>query len=154
METTINIDAHVLARMEYAAGERDCSVSGMVSQLLKRLMMDMGDYNGLGMLVRYQGRRKRTEWRVLHVRFSADEYEYFIDLRKLLKMSVSFLVAYAVEKYLNVGVQLDDADKNRFRNYALVREEIDSVICWRLFWGHPHSLPVILKNDAHRNMRI
>jgi hypothetical protein len=39
-------------------------------------------------------------WKCFHLALWPDKYEFFLDLRKVCKMSVLFLVAYAVSKYL------------------------------------------------------
>jgi len=50
--------------------------------------------------IRYQKRGKNEVWRQLYLTLRPDEYEFFLDLRKVFKFSVSCLVTYAVEKYL------------------------------------------------------
>ena len=74
----------------------------------------------------------------------ADEYEYFLDLRKILKMSVSLIVAYAVEKFLDMLMKENNTDNNRYRNYIIAREVIDNIICWKLIWGFPRNLKKLL----------
>jgi hypothetical protein len=80
----------------------------------------------------------RHEWRRVHVRFEADEYEYFLDLRKLMKMSLSLILSIAVDRHLDTMSK--DTDKNRYRNYIIIKESIDEITCWRMIWGYPPSL--------------
>ncbi|OHD63030.1 MAG: hypothetical protein A2176_09420 [Spirochaetes bacterium RBG_13_51_14] len=71
-----------------------------------------------------------------------DEYEFFLDLRKVFKQSVSRLVAYAIDKYLDEITQKirKGSDNYRFKNYAISRIIIEGVICWVLYWGVPRKL--------------
>jgi hypothetical protein len=82
-----------------------------------------------------------------------DDYEYFLDLRKLCKMSVSLLLAYCVKKYLvkrhramKKTALLHIGDKNRYRNYVVIRDIYRGVVIWKLFWGFPpgieHHIPL------------
>src|SRR4030042_1185225 len=72
----------------------------MIVILLKKAMADIDNPNCMGRLVQYQARRRPDEWKTTHVRWRGDDYEYFQDMRKLLKMSVSLLLARGVKKYL------------------------------------------------------
>ena len=66
--------------------------------------------------------------------------EYFQDLRKLLKMSVSLLLALAVKKFLDDPTVTIDTDNYLFKSYLIVKEIVDSITCWRLYWGYPPGI--------------
>jgi hypothetical protein len=86
-----------------AAQSRGVSRSEMIAILIKKVMDDLSIQGRMGKLVQYQERRKRSEWHKFHWYVREDDYEYFLDLKKLLKMSVSLILAYAVDKYLAVS---------------------------------------------------
>jgi hypothetical protein len=50
-------------------------------------------------LVQYQDRFTYEEWHIFHIQIREDMHEYWLDLRKLLKMSVSLIPAYAVKNF-------------------------------------------------------
>lgn len=50
-------------------------------------------------------------------------------------MSVSLILAYAVERYLAEILKTNISDNYQFRNYTVIREDIDNIISWRLIWG-------------------
>ena len=77
----------------------------------------------------------------------ADEYEYFLDLRKLLKKSISAIVAYAVKKYFKGIIKSNITDNYPFKNYVIIKETINNVITWRLFWGYPEKMEKILSTQ-------
>jgi hypothetical protein len=93
-----------------------------------------------GRRVKYQERQRPEEWLTFHLQVREDEYEYLLDLRKLCKMSVSLLLAYAVRKYLGRVLETIGTDNYQFKNYLIIRDIFNGVICWRLFWGFPPHL--------------
>ena len=94
----------------------------------------------IGKMVQYQKRRNQDEWYTFHLQVREDDYEYFLDLRKLLKMSVSLILAYAVEKYLDKLTKKNSTDNNRYRNYVVIKDVVDNIICWKFIWGFPPNI--------------
>jgi hypothetical protein len=137
METTLNIRMDILEKIVCAAESKEMTCSEVIVFLLKQVMGGIGKTRPIGRPVKYQERRRPEDWTVLHVQVREDEYEYMMDLRRLLKLSVSLIVARAVEKYLNDSTTCVVTDNYRFVNYMLIQEIIDHVKCWRLIWGYP-----------------
>ena len=140
METTLNIHAHILEKISLAARSRGMSRSEMIILLIKKAMDDIPDPARIGRMVRYQRRSMPTEWCTFHVQLRMDDYEFFLDLRKLLKMSVSLIITYAIKKYVKKSKAIIYTDNNRYKNYAIIKERVDNIICWRLFWGYPPGI--------------
>jgi hypothetical protein len=146
MKTTLNIQAGTLKIITARARMLGISRSEMIIVLLKKAMEDVPDPGRFGRLVRYQERSRPGDFHTFHIKLRVDDYEYVLDLRKLLKMSVSLILAIAVKRFIgNIRSlrKLRDTykgDKNRFRNYVLAREFIGNVICWRIFWGFPADI--------------
>ncbi|HOT47187.1 MAG TPA: hypothetical protein PLM53_12765 [Spirochaetota bacterium] len=143
METTLNMRTDIFKQITYAARLRGVSRSGIIISLVKEAMKDISDPGRLGSMVRYQKRMKRCDWQLFHLQVGEDDYEFLLDMRKLCKMSVSLILAYAVEKYLSKLVKNKNADNYRFKNYAIVRECLEGVICWKFFWGLPLNLSTL-----------
>jgi hypothetical protein len=144
MESTLNIHAEVLKKISAAARAINISRTKMIVILLKNTMNDVTNPVRLGRLVQYQKRDRAGNWHVFHIKLKADEYEYLQDMRKLLKMSVSLILAHAVKRYINRILQRDIADNYRFKDYVIIREVIDNIICWKLFWGFPYTIEKLL----------
>jgi hypothetical protein len=141
METTLNMRTDILAMISRVAKSKGISRSSVIIFLIKKVMADVPDALPMGRMVRYQERRGSGEWRVVHVRVSEYEYEYMVDLRKLLKMSVSLICAYAVEKYLKKPLRRQIADNYPFfMNYMVTKEIIDNIISWRIIWGYTPNI--------------
>jgi len=97
--------------------------------------------------------RKRYEdaWRRLHLELYEDEYEFFMDVRKLYKLSIARVLAFCldnvVEEYsafLLREEQKDDyyTDNYRYKGYAFETGSIFDIFYVTLYWG-PH--PEIIK---------
>ncbi|MBN2158773.1 MAG: hypothetical protein JW807_05210 [Spirochaetes bacterium] len=140
METTLNIHADILKKITLAAETCQMSRSEMILTLIKKIMDDVSQPARFGAPIKYQERNHEDESTTFHLVVREDDYEYLLDLRKLLKMSVSLILACAVKKYLGQPTQTLFTDNNRYKNYVIVKEVVDSIICWRFFWGYPPSI--------------
>lgn len=140
METTVNISTNNLGKITRTAQSLGMSRSAMVIILIKMVMDDIPEPGRFGTLVKYQERKNQSDWSTVHLQVREDEYEYLLDLRKFLKMSVSLIIAYAIKKFLGKIHDKDITDNNRYKNYVLIKEIVDNIICWRLFWGYPPSI--------------
>jgi hypothetical protein len=88
-----------------------------------------------GSPIRYQIKRDNGYWQVFHIRLNDCDYEFFLDLRKVLKLSVSRILALAVEKYL--GEEIEYVDKYLFDGYSIEVYEYAYGRIWRIKWKKP-----------------
>ena len=137
METTLNIHEVILAKITRLAENYKKSRTEIIIYLLKRVMRDMQNTPTMRRLIQYQKRNMPGDWATFHISFHPDDYEYFLDLRKLLKRSVSLILAYAVDKYLNDNITNNFTDKNPCKGYGIIKKTINNVIFWILIWGNP-----------------
>jgi hypothetical protein len=147
METTMNISISNLEKITRAARLSGISRSAMAIRLIKMVMADDPEPRQFGTLVRYQERNRKSEWNTAHLQVKEDDYEYLLDLRKFLKMSISLIIAYAIEKFLKTIITTKITDNNRYKNYLIIKEMVDGIVCWRLYWGYP---PGIIKHIIYR----
>lgn len=142
IETTININPDVFRMISKAVLLTGQSKNQIISSLMRRIGDDHDAMVATWSRVRYQKRYNNVHWCHLHLTLRPDEYEYFLDLRKIFKFSVSFLVSYAVEKYLDeILDNLSKGDDNyRYKNYMITRVIVDGVISWILSWGIPWTI--------------
>ena len=141
-ETTINIHTDTLTRLSAAASHLRISKSELVSSLVSFYKGKSSAYLPSRIRVCYQERRDKECWRRLHLCLRRDEYDFFLDMRFVLKLSVSFIVSQAVELYLDelMQVMINNTDNYRYRNYAICQMYIDDVMCWVHYWGIPRQL--------------
>ena len=138
--TTLNIHISVLSKINYASQRLCKSRKKIIVMLLMKIMRDNCLFKQGFSTVKYQLDDIKCNWHCFHIRFREDENEYFVDLRKLTKYSVSCLLAMAVDRYLLKLMKhgRKSVDNNLyFTNYLLHREENDNIISWRLYWGFP-----------------
>jgi hypothetical protein len=140
MKTTLNVQNEVLKKIVGAAQSRGIPCSEMILLLIKKVTVDMANPGRIGRLVRYQERHNPEDWHVFHVKVREDMYEYWLDLRKLLKMSVSLILAYAVKRFLSKSLKIRRSDNYLCNSYFIVKQVIDSVTIWKLIWGCPPNL--------------
>lgn len=151
METTLNIHDDILNRIAVAARSKGISRSELIIMLIKKVMDDIPDPGQFGTLVRYQKREKPDKWRTFHLQVRMDDYEYMLDLRKLLKMSVSLILAYAVKKYLINIINNKNTDNYHYCNYLIIKDRIDNITYWKLVWGYPHNIAQILPGSGYNS---
>jgi len=102
--TTVNIRRDIRVRLEAACEATGMSRSGIIVLLLRKVMTEHERLSRDPGSVRYQGRQERHMWRRISVTVKSGDYEYFLDMRRLFRRSVSLLVAYGVGMYLDVVV--------------------------------------------------
>lgn len=138
--TTLNIHVDVLSKINHAAAKFRKSRKAIIVFLLKQLMMDRRVLSRGFTAVRYQQDDDKECWHTFHIRFREDDNEYFVDLRKFSKCSVSCLLAIAVNQYIDELLlnEMKEVDNYPFMsNYVLLQDLVDGIICWRIYWGYP-----------------
>ncbi len=145
MKTTLNIRIDLLDQISKAAKTNRISCSKMIFVLMQKAAADIDNPGNIGRLVRYQERRGPKAFRPFHVNVREDTYEYWQDMRKLLKMSVSFVLAVAVQKYLmDKPIKNIYSDNYLCKNYFIIKQVFNSVIIWKFIWGCPPNLEQLI----------
>ncbi|MBN2160451.1 MAG: hypothetical protein JW807_13740 [Spirochaetes bacterium] len=141
IETTLYLRNYQRTRLLEAVVTTGQPRGRIISALMKKIAGDHGKLIRSWSRVKYQD-RSGEKGREFHVTLKPDEYEFFQDLRKFFKRSVSGLVADAVDKYLDEVIEeiTKETDNYWYSNYALSSIIIDGVVCWILYWGIPKKL--------------
>ncbi|MFC1669344.1 hypothetical protein ACFL20_03070 [Spirochaetota bacterium] len=145
INTTINIHKNTLKKITETANFTDNCKTEIIIFLLKKIMDDDKIQTQKNQSVKYQNCDEINCWHKFHISFNVNEYEYFLDLRKICKMSVSYLLAYAVDKYLDLILNGGITDNYLYKNYILSKNSSNGVIFWQYFWGIPSNLEELLK---------
>jgi hypothetical protein len=142
METTINVSTRHRAILSDAAKSLGISRSWLVRSLVQKAMKQ-GAGRAAGFVpVRYQERRCRGFRAPISVCYNERDYEWIIDSRRFRKESVSFIVAWAIEKYL--VCRSDAGRKNALKlfthnygiaHYFLTFHELPDALCWVICLG-------------------
>ncbi len=140
IETTINIKSTIMERIIRASEVMNISMNRIITLLIIRLIHNKKLKLKMFTSVKYQDSGDNIAWHKLHVSFTTDIYEKAIDLRKVLKMSVSFIIAKAVENILNEIINdflKTNKTDNYFRNYVFIPNYHDGVLYFTIFWQYP-----------------
>lgn len=140
--TTINIDQINLKRLTNASLELSVSKAALISALLNYMSRKNFIQFEAKIGIEYQPRSLVHKWHVFHLRLKRDEYDFFQDMRRICKMSISYIIAYAIQNYLDEVMKLFSVniDSYRYHNYAILQSTIGDVICWVIYWGIPVKL--------------
>ncbi len=140
IDTTINVKCVIIERIDATAKKFSISRSKLVSLLLKCMLEGKNTDKNRFSRVKYQKRDKKSAWRRPHIMLEPDLYEKNLDMRKLYKMSVSYLVLVAYKKYFDSVVNElkngKSTDKNR-RNYICIGKYYGNVYSYVVFWDYP-----------------
>ncbi len=140
IETTINIKLKTLNKITKASSAMNISMNKIIKLLIIRIVQNKKLKLKMFTSIKYQDTGEDIVWHRLHVAFSTDIYEKALDLRKVLKMSVSFIIAKAVENILNEIIndflKTNNTD-NYFRNYVFIPKYHDGVLYFTIFWQYP-----------------
>ena len=141
ISTTLNIHIDVLSKITDAAKHLDTSRKAVIVLLLKRMMKNHRFFTQSFSTVKYQQDDDKDNWHCFHIRFRPDENEFFVDLRKVCKFSVSCLLAMAVKQFLSelmrdIKKKLVDNYQD-FKNYVLHKEIVEGILSWQIYWGLP-----------------
>lgn len=144
IETTVNLADGTRRNIVRAARESGISGSALIIRVMKHVLKEHASLVRDNRCVEYQPGSPKQDWRRMHVTLEGRDHEYFLDMRKLFKRSVSLLVAYGVEKYLDTVLRNlmdndynESADNYPFQSYAIVVKVIKRSICWKIYWGIP-----------------
>ena len=147
IESTVHISKNVLEMLNKSAEITGKTRTTIIKLLMQRVMDDCQKMLKSCSRIKYQERDVKDNWHRLHVVVNEYEYEYYQDMRKFFKMSISFVLAYAVMRYLDDIVNEllgsnKSTDKYYFRNYIFIKETVNGVICWQIYWGIPLKIPL------------
>ncbi|MBN1498216.1 MAG: hypothetical protein JXA07_15695 [Spirochaetes bacterium] len=146
IETTINMRHSVFTRIDLASKRLNKPRTYIIRILLAKMMEEDKKLLHIWTPVEYQRGDVSDRWKTFHLTLRQDEYEYCLDLRKIFRMSLSAIVGYATDKFLDDLIILfskqDDSsitDNYLYRNYIIAYRLIDGVHSWRIYWGYTHT---------------
>jgi hypothetical protein len=144
IDTTMHVHKNILDMLNEGAEKTGKNITSIIKLLMQRVMKDNQQMIKTNSRIKYQMRDEKEKWHRIHIVLNEYEYEYYLDLRKFFKMSVSFILAYAVIKYLDKLLNRNiNTDNYFYRNYIFMMESSDGIVQWKIYWGIPSKLPVL-----------
>ena len=146
IETTLHVHKSILERLNRVAETTGRSSSFIIKLLFQNMMADNQRMIKTNSRVKYQERDSKENWQRIHIVLNEYEYEYCLDMRKFFKMSVSFILAYAVLRYLDEICKMNKStDKYFYTSYIFIKKTYDGAISWQIYWGIPDNLLIFEK---------
>ncbi len=141
IETTLHVHKGILERLNKVAVITRKSRTSIIKFLIQRVMNGNQGLIKTNSRIKYQERDLKENWQRIHIVFNEYEYEYCLDLRKFCKLSVSYIIAYAVLRYLDeLLVRHKMTDNYCYKNYVFIKKTIDETVIWQIYWGIPPEL--------------
>lgn len=140
IRTTINIDSAVYQQIVQAATEKGMSFEDIVLVLLRFYARKYHKELITEHSVQYQ-ERKKDGYRCVHVWWDSEEYEFLIDLRKVHKKSVSFLIAEAFGSFFVLLSSIIDSDMDNYQRhqYNISKFYLQNIIGCTFLWIYPQN---------------
>lgn len=143
IETTLNMHNNILERINFASKKVKKSRTYIIRLILGKMIEDNNKFKRLWSPVKYQKRDVYDNWHIFHLTLRQDEYAFSMDLRRIYRMSLSGIVAYAVDEYLDGVISMVTEDNNEnitdnylYKNYIIAYRLVDGVHSWRIYWGY------------------
>jgi hypothetical protein len=105
IRTTINISENTLDTLISASRKLNIPETDVIKLLMMYTHRDNkrdDRYFKMFSIIKYQKRDPDIKWFCMHISLTSFEYEHFIDMRKMFKMSVSHIISFALQRYLNI----------------------------------------------------
>ncbi|MCP4134776.1 MAG: hypothetical protein GY754_27625 [bacterium] len=140
IDTTINISLINFEKLESAAESLKIARSRLVELLVRRVMEEEPFDLIMFKRVKYQVRDEDDSWYRCHVKFDSSIYENCLDLRKVYKLSVSAIIAFAINNFLDdllLSGALRIQVESYHHAYLFGEGKPDGVKSFVTFWGVP-----------------
>jgi len=156
IKTTINMNKRIIKELNQASSTLKLSRTKIIRLLIKQFLEDQNRVEILNSTVKYQERDSESQWSKFHITLREDEYELCLDLRKVYKMSLSLIIALAIDRHLknifivNQRSPEEIYDKYLFHNYYFSFTSQNGVRKIQIYWGI--SNPELILSDNYPNI--
>ena len=139
IKSSVNINIGKLSLLEKFSEVNELSINEVVALLLRKILED-GKYSARKFrAVKYQEVDPDKNWDTLTVYFEDVDYEFFTDMRKFFKESVSLLLSKAIDLFLDTILS---EVKDILLNYAdsdwdIRSDDVERGVIWSVYWIKP-----------------
>ncbi len=155
--TTYVMCDEIIALLEEAEEKTKLPKEELLVQAMRKMMKDYEDYERTEGRIEYQKRfdeetGERIRKQRVKMKVHSFDYNYYQDMRRIFRRSISLVMAIAVftylaeivEKILNKEIEAVLVDTYPFQNYAIIGKCIENNPTWRIWWGVPSNLKLLL----------
>ncbi len=157
IKTTYVMCDEVIALLAEAEEKTKYQKEELLIKAMRKMMQNYEKYERDEGRIEYQKRYdKETGERIIKhrvkMKINEREYNYFQDTRKFFRRSISLVMAIAVytylaeivEKILKKDFKALRVDNYPFECYAIMGKCIENIPTWRIWWGVPPDLEILL----------
>ncbi|MCP4130404.1 MAG: hypothetical protein GY754_05435 [bacterium] len=144
IDSTIYIKCELLAKVQDAAARMGLSRNKVILLLMRRVSEKKELEIHMFHRIHYQ-LRDGEPGRRIHVWLPPQVYETFQDLRKIHKMSISAIIAFAIHEYLEILLEEPASPEemiiadNYHANYLFGARESGGIQKFVIYWGFPEE---------------
>lgn len=118
IKTTFNIKLSQVYKISRLSEELNCSKSWIINSIFRKIFKSNSFKIRFLLSVKYQNRiNDKDSWKHFPVCLDGDIYEKCQDMRKLFKLSVSFILSEAIDRYLN-DLKIEFCEGKNSDNYT------------------------------------
>jgi len=131
----IHIDNYV--KLSNAATRTGATMQVLIIQMMYKYAMDYTKMQIEQRTVQYQPMIIKGSGKIFRIALPEKDYELFTDMRKVMKKSVSYLIALAIEKYLDIIVSkiLKQLFNYTYLIHDSAGEKVENLTKWHLIWN-------------------
>jgi len=136
VQTSFHIHVNIFNKLLRAEKRTGLPLLNIISEIMYQFAKDYRNNQIIQGTVKYQKRDTKDNWKRFRVALEPDDYELFTDMRKVMKRSVSYLIALAVKKYLNriINKILKKAYKFSQFIHQSIGKNLRHIKEWVLIW--------------------
>jgi hypothetical protein len=139
IRTTVNMTREVYEMICSVSRKSGMSKTTVIKILLRKISTKEKRVK-MWKRIEYQKRNSSQEWQTFHLSIEEAEYEYYLDLRKLLKKSLSLIIFIAANEFIEI-VNTTLSDNYPFFNYIITSSETTfGIQKWSVYWGIPEEI--------------
>ena len=139
IKSSVNINIGKLSLLENFSEANELSVNKVVALLLRKILED-GKYSARKFrAVKYQDVDPDKNWDTLTVYFEDVDYEFFTDMRKFFKESVSLILSKAIDLFLDTILSEVEEILLNYANsdWDIRRDDVETEVIWSVYWIKP-----------------
>ncbi len=140
IDTTVNLKRINTNKIEKVSNEINVTKNFLISEIVKIIISNCYFTKKEPSRIKYQDRDKKNTWKIMHMYIDYDVYEKCLDMRKIEKMSVSFIINRGINKYLyEVKMKiLNKIKTNDYKhNYVCTAKRHNNQNVISIFWDMP-----------------
>ncbi len=134
IKSSVYINTAKMQRLEEFSADNGLEFDDVVALLLRKILSAGNLYAKKYVAVKYQDADPDKNWKTATVYYNGVDYEYFTDMRKFFKESVSRLLSRAIDLYLDTILSKEGLLNYENYDWDICSDEVKTGMIWSIFW--------------------